>query len=107
MREGGQAELSALEVLACLATVAAAEDTPLVKQAEPGGEEVTRKLKSAEPEGEINYDDLILRRAFETFLCISCRGFVAKCMKVAEVLCESYIPCRSTNTLVRDNICPR
>jgi len=107
MREEDQADLSALGALECLAAVASTHTKLLVKQAEPEGQEIMMEIESAEPEGEFNYDHLILRPAFDSFRSLSCGGFLEGTIRIADVLCESYIPFKLSCTLLRDNTCPR
>jgi len=106
-REMKHAKLSESERLGFFAEVAAALSQLLEKQAEPGEEEVTKRKESIEPGGEVDYDNLVIRPVYETTRRLSCRGIDAKTLTRAEVLCESYVQFRSSNTLVRDNTCPR
>jgi len=103
-KEERQAEPSGSGRLEWLADVAAAQPKLLVKQTEPGGEEVMKEGESIKPGSEVDYDKLILRPVYETFQSFT---NVANISKIAEVLCESYIHIPSSNTLVRNNTCPR
>jgi len=106
-RERGQAKSSESGWLELLATVAVAQAKLPEIRAEPQGEEVMMEVESIEPGSEVNYDNLILRPVYETFLPLSCRGFDRNTSDTVKVLCESYVPFRSSNTLRRDNTCPR